>query len=266
MTQNAALRERINMTMTRRNLTGFLCRVSALVVMAWALPATAMTPDEAAVLKDRPEGKDDAPVTMIEYASLSCGHCAHFQKEILPELREKYVATGKVKLIYRDYPTDGVALKAAAVARCMPESSYHAYLNVLFENQKNWVLEEDPVKQLSQYARLGGLSPAEAEACAKSDKLMDAIADERLKADQMYGVTATPTFVLNNGKDKIEGALPFTQFAAKIDALLAEAAPAQPDAKAKAATEDKKDAASKPEAKPADTKIKNGKVKPEGKK
>lgn len=76
-------------------------------------------------------------------------------------------------------------------------------------------------KTLGQYARLGGLGQADVDACIKSDKLMDAIADGRLKADKLYKVKSTPTFILNEGKDKVEGALPFEQFAAKIDALLA---------------------------------------------
>lgn len=178
---------------------------------------------EALLLKDHVLGKADAPVTIIEYASLTCGHCAQFQADILPKLKEKYIDTGKVKLIYRDYPLDGIALRAAAVARCMPEGSFHAYISLLFKNQEQWRSADDPVKPLAQFAKLGGLSSADAEACAASDKLMDAIAEGRLKADKLYQVQATPTFIFNEGQDKINGALPFEQFAAKIDALLAAA-------------------------------------------
>jgi len=185
--------------------------------------ASAMTPDEAMALPDRVLGKASAPVTIIEYASLTCGHCAAFQTETLPKLKEKYIETGKVKLIFRDYPLDGIALRAAAVARCMPEASFHAYIGLLFKNQNEWRGVDDPIKPLAQYARLGGLSSADAEACAKSDKLMDAIAAGRLKADQLYQVESTPSFVFNEGKDKIAGAVPFEQFVEKIEALLATA-------------------------------------------
>lgn len=213
--------------MTRRTILG--CAALA-VVLSFAPAAWALTPEEAAALPDRFIGKADAPVTIVEYASLTCGHCAHFQETILPQLKEKYIETGKVKMIYRDYPIDGKALKAAAVARCMPEGSYHAYITLLFKNQSKWVPEEDLTKPLAQYARLGGLGQADVEACLKSDKLMDAIADGRLKADKLYKVEATPTFILNEGKDKIEGALPFEQFAAKIDALLPATAKPEPKA------------------------------------
>ena len=205
--------------MTRRIMLG--CAALVVAVLAFASDADALTPDEAAALPDRVLGKAEAPVTIIEYASLTCGHCAMFQEKTLPQLKEKYIETGKVKMIYRDYPIDGPALKAAAVARCMPESSYHAYITLLFKNQSNWAHEDDLAKTLGQYARLGGLGQADVDACIKSDKLMDAIADGRLKADKLYKGEATPTLILNEGKDKVEGALPFEQFAAKIDALLA---------------------------------------------
>lgn len=194
----------------------------------------ALTPDEAAALPERALGKADAPVSIIEYASLSCGACAHFHEDTFPQLKEKYIDTGKVKLIMRDYPNSPPALRAAAIARCMPESSYFAYMGMLFKNQKDWVASDDPVKLLTQYAKLGGLNSADAEACATSDKLMDAITAAMLKADQYYFVASTPTFILNEGKDKIVGAAPFEQFAAKIETLLAIAAKAEPKAPATA--------------------------------
>ncbi len=248
------------MTMTRRMMLGQAVAFGLLLGLTAVPAAHALSPEEAAALPDRFLGKADAPVTIIEYASLSCGHCAHFQETTLPELKEKYLDTGKVKLIYRDYPTDGPALKAAAVARCMPEGSYHAYLTILFKNQKSWVLEDDPTHALAQYARLGGLSQADAEACANSTKLQDALADGRLKADSSYGVKATPTFIINDGKDKIEGALPFTDFAARIDALLPAAPVGENIAQVKSETKAEKKVESKPAPKADD------KSKPEGKK
>lgn len=215
------------------------------LVMTWcclSYAAAALTPDEAAALPDRFMGKADAPVSIIEYASLSCSHCAHFHEETLPQLKKKYLDTGKVKLILRDYPNSPPALRAAAIARCMPESSYFAYMGVLFKNQQTWLSSDDPVKLLVQYAKLGGLSGEDAEACANSNKLMDAITANMLKADQYYMVAATPTFVFNEGKDKIAGAAAFEQFAAKIEPLLAAAVKTEP---AKAPE------AAKPEAQPA---------------
>lgn len=193
----------------------------------FAAPAAALTPDEAAALPERSLGSATAPVTIIEYASLTCGHCAQFHTQILPQLKERYIDTGKVRLVFRDYPLDGGALRAAAVARCMPESTYHAYIAMLFKSQADWAANQDPGKVLVQYAKLGGLSGADAEACVASDKLMDAIAEGRLKADQYYDIKSTPTFILNEGKAKIVGAAPIEQFAEKIEALLAAPAPRQ---------------------------------------
>jgi protein-disulfide isomerase len=186
------------------------------------LPAHADRVTEALKLTDHVLGKADAPITIIEYASLTCSHCAQFQTETLPQLKEHYIDTGKVKLIFRDYPLDGTALRAAAVARCMPESGFHAYIGLLFKNQAEWALTAEPLKKLAQYAKLGGLSNADVDACANSDKLMDAIAAARLQADKLYQVQSTPSFIFNgDAASKITGALPYPQFAAKLDALLA---------------------------------------------
>ena len=210
------------------------CATLAVAALSFVPQSWALTPDEAAALPDRALGKADAPVTIIEYASMTCGACARFQNTIMPQLKEKYIETGKVKLIYRDYPLDGAALKVAAIARCMPENSYHAYITLLFKNQMDWV-GSDPTTAVAQYARLGGLSQADAEACAKSDKLMDAISEGRLQADKLYKIGVTPTFILNGGKDRVDGVVPFEEFSAKIDALLA--ATAAPEVKPETKTE-----------------------------
>jgi protein-disulfide isomerase len=171
-------------------------------------------------LPERALGKVDAPVTIIEYASLTCGHCAQFHTETLPQLKEKFIDTGKVRLVFRDYPLDGIALRAAAVARCMPESSYFGYLSTLFKNQEQWRSAEDVTKPLVQLARLGGLSGEDAEACVASEPLMDAIAAARLQADKDYQIQSTPSFVFNGGAAKLLGAQPISVFAETIEKLL----------------------------------------------
>ncbi|MEJ0062829.1 MAG: DsbA family protein [Alphaproteobacteria bacterium] len=188
-----------------------------------AAPAHADRADEAAALPDRVLGNPDAPVTIIEYASLTCEHCAHFQKETLEQLKANYIATGKAKLIFRDYPLDGVALRVAAIARCMPEDNYHAFIGILFKSQDQWRqgLDVDTIiKAVSQYAKLGGLNDADAAACSTSDKLMDAIVAGRTKATEDYGIQATPTFIINDGADKISGAQDYKAFATIIDRTL----------------------------------------------
>lgn len=186
----------------------------------------AKTPEATTVaadprLAERFIGKADAPVTIIEYASLTCSHCAHFQKEILPKLKQEFVDTGKVKLIFRDFPLDGTALKAAAVARCMPENAYHAFLNILFSTQDNWAFgKEDPMAGVIQNAKLGGLSLDQANICLADTKLLDGISAIRLTAQDKYKIESTPTFILNDGADKIMGAQPIEVFREKINKLL----------------------------------------------
>ena len=107
-------------------------------------------------------GKANAPITVDEFVSLTCGHCAHFYTTILPEIEKNYIATGKVKFILHDFPMDGIALKAAALAHCMPTEQYYPFINVLYKNQLAWAGAPKPEQVLIQYAKLGGLPEAEA--------------------------------------------------------------------------------------------------------
>ncbi|MDD5585744.1 MAG: DsbA family protein [Alphaproteobacteria bacterium] len=175
-----------------------------------------------ASLPDHVLGKKDAPVTIQEFASLTCSHCAEFTVDILPQIEKRYVETGKVKFIFHDFPLDGVALKAAAVARCMPAEQYYPFINVLFKNLQQWTLSKDPEKTIVQYAKLGGLPEEKALACIKDSKMLDALVAERTEAQRKYSIDATPTFVFNDGKEKLVGARKLEEFTAVIDRLLAE--------------------------------------------
>ena len=121
-----------------------------------------------AMTAERVLGKAGAPVTIIEYASLTCPHCAAFHKDVLPQLKAKYVDTGKVKIVYRDFPLDGRATLAAMVARCAPPERYFGFLDALFRSQTQWGRAEDPKKALAQIAKVGGMGDAESDACMKN--------------------------------------------------------------------------------------------------
>jgi len=172
-------------------------------------------------LPDRVLGKADAPVTVEEYVSLTCSHCAEFYNKILPELEPKYVDTGKVKFILRDYPLDGLSLKAAAVARCMPDDEYYPFVKTLYKNLQQWATTTNPEQILVQYAKLGGLSEEKAKACLADKGMQDAIIAERMTASDKRSVEATPTFIINYGAEKIDGARDASEFAAVFDRLLA---------------------------------------------
>lgn len=172
-----------------------LTLVVGLALAALAGGASAQTPPE-----DRFMGKADAAVTIIEYASLTCPHCAAFHKDILPKVKAAYVDTGKAKLIYRDFPLDQVALKAAALARCAPAERYFAFLDVLFQQQDAWASAPDPMVPLARIGRLGGLSEAQFKACMEDSALADSILASRLTGAKDMQVESTPTIFVNGKK------------------------------------------------------------------
>jgi protein-disulfide isomerase len=149
---------------------------------------------------DRVLGKADAPITIIEYASLTCPHCAHFDVDVLPKLKEKWINTGKAKLVLRDFPLDEPALRAAMVARCAPAERFYPLVDTFFAQQEQWVTSRDYRTALEKLAKLGGMSEKEFKACISDKKLEDQVAQSRLTASQQLGVDATPTFFINGKK------------------------------------------------------------------
>lgn len=174
-----------------------------------------------ATFPNRTIGQEHAPVVIDEYISLTCPHCAHFYLNILPELEKRYVKTGKVKIIVHDYPLDGLSLKAASLARCMPSEEYFAFVQILYDNQAKWVGSPNPEKILVQYARLGGLDEERGRQCINDQNIQGQIVAERQAAQDMYDVSSTPTFVFNKGVEKMGGAGDIDTFAATINRMLA---------------------------------------------
>jgi protein-disulfide isomerase len=116
-----------------------------------------------------------------------------------------------------DYPLDGLSLKAAALARCMPEEQFFPFVSTLYKNEAAWAGSADPVKTLTQYAMLGGLAQDKAKACLENTNLLDAIVAERTEAVEKYNIRATPSFVINRGEEKMTGAQTFEEMAALLD-------------------------------------------------
>jgi protein-disulfide isomerase len=191
--------------------------LAALLMLGGAVEAQ----DASGAMVPRMIGKERAPVVIDEYISLGCPHCADFYLKTLPELEKRYVQTGKVRIVTHDYPLDGVSLKAAVLARCMPPDMYFPFIQVLYENQTKWALAPNPDKVLTQYARLGGLDEGSAQQCLNNQNLQNAVVAERETAEQMYSVQSTPTFIFNNGAEKMEGASDISGFATLIDRMLA---------------------------------------------
>src|SRR5438067_4817135 len=149
---------------------------------------------------DRVLGKTDAPITIIEYASLTCPHCAHFSVDVLPKIKEKWIDTGKAKLVLRDFPLDEPAMRAAMVARCAPPDRFYPLADTFFAQQEQCATTRDYRAALEKLAKLGGVSNKEFAACISDKKLEDQVAQSRLTAAQQLGVDATPTFFINGKK------------------------------------------------------------------
>ncbi len=156
---------------------------------------------------DRGIGKADAPITIFEFFSLTCPHCADFEEHAYPPLKKDWVDTGKARIIYRDYPLDQNALKAAMVARCAPPERYAAFVEVLFQQQMVWGVQRDPTDALKKIAALGGIPGDKFDKCINDDDLSKSIVASEYEAQQKYGVDSTPTFFVN-GK-KVVGAVPY---------------------------------------------------------
>lgn len=193
-----------------------------------AMPAQAARLSGDAALSERSLGDAKAPVVIREYASLTCSHCAHFHTTILPSLKKNYIDTGLVRLVYVDFPLNGPALKAAAIARCVPEKHYFGVLSSLFSAQMNWALDEDIDRALVRQVRLAGLSEAEGQACLADQKLLEGLATKQMEAERKFGIKSTPTLVFNDGKTVLIGPDSYEKVAAIVESLL-------PNSKAKAA-------------------------------
>jgi protein-disulfide isomerase len=179
--------------------------LAALVVLALiaiagiAPPAHAAAPAVTVGPLDQVMGKADAPVTVIEYASLTCPHCAEFEKETLPKIKAGWIDTGKARLIYRDFPTPPVSLSVGAsmIVHCAGKAGYFPLLSLLFETQDQWVTAVDPLAALKRIVRQGGVTAKQVDACLARQDLADAIDARARAAMKTYGVDATPSLVID---------------------------------------------------------------------
>jgi len=172
-------------------------------------PAQAADPSVADLMQPNPLGEmaigtDSAPITVIEYASMTCPHCAHFSETTFPELKKRYIDTGKVRFIFREFPLDRLAFAGFLLARCVPSDKYFPMIETLFAQQRDWVVQS-PLQPMRAIAKQAGVSQEAFDACLEDRKLIEGIEKVRSQAADKFGVNSTPTFFVN-GK-RLAGAL-----------------------------------------------------------
>ena len=163
-------------------------------------------------------GKDDAKVTIIEYASMTCPHCARFHTTTFPVLKEKYIDTGKVRFTLREFPFDPLAVAAFMLARCNGNDKYYPMVDLLFAQQKSWVGTPNPSESLLATVRQAGFTQESFEACLKNQAIYDAVNSVRDRAEKVFGVDSTPTFFINGQKQS--GALSIEELDKVLTPLL----------------------------------------------
>jgi protein-disulfide isomerase len=170
-------------------------------------------------LPDIVVGDPNAPVTIVEYASMTCGHCANFHENSYPAIKADYLDTGKAKLIIREFPFDPRALGAFMLARCTGDDAKRtAMIDVLFDQQDQWARAENASTALLNIAKLAGFTQESFTACLNNKELQQQIVETQERGQQEFGVDATPTFFING--DKYAGSLPADQMAAIIEEKL----------------------------------------------
>jgi protein-disulfide isomerase len=164
--------------------------------VSWAAEEPAPPPAAEVGLPDIALGKADAPVTIVEYSSLSCPHCATFHKEVLPALKSEYIDTGKVRYVEREFPLNNAAFAGSVLARCVDPSRFYAFNDLLFSHQDEWAFKEDAVVPLRQYAKQAGMTDPDFDKCIDDEALQKKVVAVRDKGEK-EGVKGTPTFFIN---------------------------------------------------------------------
>jgi len=151
-------------------------------------------------LPDLSLGNASAPITVVEYASMTCSHCAHFHNTVWPKVKEKYVDTGKVRFVIREFPLDNLAAAASMLARCAGGAKTYPLIAALFAKQDQWAFVRPPLPALFKFAKQAGFTQESFDKCLSDQKLLDNITAIRTRAVENFGVGATPTFFINGKK------------------------------------------------------------------
>jgi protein-disulfide isomerase len=204
------------------SLTGLaaLAGFSQLRLIAEAMAQSASDVAKPVSLPDMALGPANASVTITEFASMTCPHCAAFNETVFPKIKSEYVDTGKVRYVFREFPLDIKAAAGSMLARCIAKDDagkYFAVIDMLFRQQNDWVIK-NTTETLTRIGKQAGLSQQAVEDCLKDQALLDKIAADQKYASDVLKVDSTPTFFING--EKIKGETSFEEFDKRIKALL----------------------------------------------
>ena len=216
------------MILTRRAFTaavsltglGLLAGFSPLRLITEAKAQTAADVAKPGSLPDMALGPADASVTVTEYASMTCPHCAAFTEKVFPKLKSEYIDTGKIRFVFREFPLDVKAAAGSMLARCIAKDDsgkYFAVVDMLFKQQNEWVMK-NTAETLTRIGKQAGLSQQQVEECLKDQKLLDRIAADQKYANEVLKVNSTPTFFING--EAVKGEQSFEEFDKRIKSLL----------------------------------------------
>jgi protein-disulfide isomerase len=192
-------------TQTRRQFLQTSALATAAISLAVPGPAFAQTVDMDELLKpgplgDKILGEEDAPVTIVEYASMTCGHCANFHKRTWPDLKKDYIETGKVRFIFREFPLNNEAYAMSMLARCAPADKYFEMVDIMFEQLRSGALSGEFLPALTNLSKQIGYTQESFNECLTNQGLLDALVAETDRASGKFGVKSTPTFFINGEK------------------------------------------------------------------
>ena len=207
---------------TALSLTGLslLAGFSPLRLIDGAMAQSASDVAKPGSLPDMALGPATAPVTVTEYASMTCGHCAHFNETVFPKIKSEYIDSGKIRYVFREFPLDIKAAAGSMLARCIAKDDagkYFAVIDMLFKQQNDWV-SKNTTETLTRIGKQAGLSGQAIEDCLKDQALLDKIAADQKFASEVLKVSSTPSFFING--EMVKGATSFEEFDKKIKALL----------------------------------------------
>ncbi len=163
-------------------------------------------------------GDPNAPITIIEYASMTCSHCAEFHNKTYPDLKKNHIDTGEVKFIFREFPLDKLAMATSMLARCVDNEISMAFIEILFKNRDRWI-SENALNELKNFSKQAGLDSNEFDACLNNQQLLDDLIAGKEKAIEDYKINSTPSFIING--EVVSGNKPYSFFKSKIEQILA---------------------------------------------